>query len=594
MARQVSVASAGDAGLLGPAGIPQHGCVHASDYKTVHDDRKAPGRELFARALSYTWLHSRSQHTCTACSDLDAHHVEPAFNGQRDLHLCLSCVFIGCFTFSQPNGEPPARHSHEHAVQASHALSLSLAHRRVYCHFCNDFIYDPDFEHWIDTHTVMEMEDPHAADPERFAKQPWSLDINTDAGLQAAESLQARAVLSTRYTPGLGLRGLCNLGNTCFVNSILQALIHNPLLRNFFLADMHRQSPRCLRLHEPQDFNIGSRIEARSSDGSFQPATIRGVNPDNSYAVEWDDGSVQEVMPRKSIRSMADATTVPCLACVLAQLFSDAYNGQHEQMSTHTLLYAIWKASSHLAGYSQQDSHEFFISLLDGLHQHMVQEGVNPHSNAHDCDCIIHRVFTGKLQSDVSCQSCGFVSTTFEPFWDLSLGIRRAATGDGQSEQLGEDAMVTCTNCKAKQQAHKRLTLHSLPVALCFHLKRFRQASFTAPIVKDQVYVRFSQELDLYPYLAHAIATTKDEQGASRPSLRDDAFTYNLFAVITHIGTMQQGHYIAHVKHGGQWYCCDDGNVFMVHERDVLQTQAYMLFYIKTRLEYGTPSKDGP
>ena len=54
--------------------------------------------------------------------------------------------------------------------------------------------------------------------------------------------------------------------------------------------------------------------------------------------------------------------------------------------------------------------------------------------NPHHCNCIIDRIFTGGLQSELKCQVCNTVSTTIDPFWDISLDLGNVLNnGNGKS-----------------------------------------------------------------------------------------------------------------------------------------------------------------
>lgn len=47
------------------------------------------------------------------------------------------------------------------------------------------------------------------------------------------------SIPSSHVGTSTGRRGLLNLGQTCFLNVVLQSFAHNPLLRNYFLGDKH-------------------------------------------------------------------------------------------------------------------------------------------------------------------------------------------------------------------------------------------------------------------------------------------------------------------------------------------------------------------
>ena len=58
---------------------------------------------------------------------------------------------------------------------------------------------------------------------------------------------------------------------------------------------------------------------------------------------------------------------------------------------------------------------------------------------------------------------------------------------------------------------------------------------------------------------------------------------YVLRAVVTHTGTATGGHYIAHVRRGDNWYCCNDATVTAESGATVLSytRNAYSFLYTK-------------
>jgi ubiquitin carboxyl-terminal hydrolase 22/27/51 len=149
-----------------------------------------------------------------------------------------------------------------------------------------------------------------------------------------------------------------------------------------------------------------------------------------------------------------------------------------------------------LAGYKQQDAHEFFIASLNLLHIHFRDSSKSQQHDA--CGCIVDEIFTGELLSDLKCTSCKHVSPTFEPFKDLSLDLSFDMNGQPKSiinclerftrlEHLGANAKIICSKCNTEQEFTKELSIETLPIIASFHLKRFEQTGLVRPESHPQI-----------------------------------------------------------------------------------------------------------
>ncbi|XP_004712823.1 ubiquitin carboxyl-terminal hydrolase 2 isoform X1 [Echinops telfairi] len=332
-----------------------------------------------------------------------------------------------------------------------------------------------------------------------------------------------------------GLAGLRNLGNTCFMNSILQCLSNTRELRDY-----------CLQRLYLRDLSHSSNAHtALMEEFAKLIQTIWTSSPNDVVSPSEFKTQIQRYAPR-------------------------------------------------FVGYNQQDAQEFLRFLLDGLHNEVNRVTVRPRATPENFDHLpddekgrqmwrkyleredsrIGDLFVGQLKSSLTCTDCGYCSTVFDPFWDLSLPITKRGYPEvtlmdcmrlfTKEDVLDGEEKPTCCRCRARKRCIKKFSIQRFPKVLVLHLKRFSESRVRTS--KLTTFVNFPlRDLDLREFASentnHAV--------------------YNLYAVSNHSGTTMGGHYTAYCRSPvtGEWHTFNDSSVTPMSSSQVRGSDAYLLFY---------------
>lgn len=397
--------------------------------------------------------------------------------------------------------------------------------------------------------------------------------------------------------------GLTNLGNSCYMNCILQCLGATPQLTGFFFPSLSTST---------------------SLENSAVQSYRQHINVNNRLGT-------------KGILTTNFVT-------LLKNMFSST--GTYFTPLEFKTVMGSLSPSKQFASYDQQDCIEFLEFLLDRLHEDLNQMVISDPEEKRAISeltpeqektreilpvrlastiewerylklnfSIIVDFFQGQYSSQLRCLNCGATSTTYNAFLILSLPIPTRLGSSPPTLLLDDclDAFVTtelldddnkwfCPHCKKRTKLTKKLTITRLPQVLIVHFKRFK-ISPTGQFSKLDTFIKYpvNQVLDLTSYwppvgtsVNESITTSevmlieREQQVLSTLPTRNQVppFKYKLFGVANHYGNLTTGHYTSYVwkksdaKKAREWCYFDDSKVtYNCKESQVMNKNAYCLFY---------------
>jgi ubiquitin C-terminal hydrolase len=343
--------------------------------------------------------------------------------------------------------------------------------------------------------------------------------------------------------------GLANVGNTCFLNVILQALRIAPPMVQMTLTDLEHPIP------------LREESKKRELVVAFQTLM------QDFWKARIPDGRQPTMIPRGFVHAFYN---------VLRANDDDWHSPGEQSDAAEVLQYILEGMHDGMYKKVRMEVQGDAFTSEDAQQIKAIQSWSDFHSKEYSS--IIHN-FYGQSQITVECTNCGNKNQRYEPWLVIKAPIPGSTKAGAPAPSMHECLAAAfnteiiddyaCEKCKDKHKATITSRISRMPAVLFVSLKRFTNMG-------HKVRGRIPWDLDSTNFRDFT-------------AFRRDPFTntthdpeYETFAVIEHLGGLRGGHYRMYARQG-DWYMYDDSSVHIVPPERVITDDSYIACMIPRR-----------
>lgn len=390
---------------------------------------------------------------------------------KQNLWLCLQCGNLGCGR-SQFGGTGGNSHGLAHFDATSHAVAVKLGSitadgsADIYCYKCNEERVDPELathlSHWGINLASREKTEKSLMEMQVEQNLKWDFLMTTGDGHD----------LNPVF--GAGLTGLSNLGNSCYLSSVIQCL--------FGLPEFQR------RYHHPGEKPPLSETPAADFETQLRKLADGIISGRYSRA---DEKTVASPEPREVLHQKGLAPS----------MFKHLIGRDHVEFSTMR----------------QQDAFEFLLHVFKHVSLSKHPSGlINPIES-----------FRFNLEQRLQCFKCRRVRYRLDEQDNISIPVpsRRLAHSDYTNDSDSfepvtlfdcldaftseETVDLRCTSCNSQEKFSKRSAFRTMPAELVINARRFELVNWVPTKLNIPVDVN-DEPIDLSHYLSTGPAEGED------------------------------------------------------------------------------------